>query len=147
MATCAKEGPWDLTFLAMAEIAMARSKDPRSQVGAILASPDCRRIAMGYNGPPPGFNDDVWGMMDRDTKNRYALHAEDNAIANAATDVRGWTLYVTKAPCLDCALAIRRAGITRLVTPPIDPNSLWADNQMEAEGYLAQAGVMQERVA
>ncbi len=147
MASCTQAGSWDATFMAMAMVARSRSKDPRKQVGAILASPDCRHIAMGYNGPPPEFDDKVWAMMDRDAKNRYCLHAETNALANAATDVRGWTLYVTTPPCLPCALAIRRAGVTRLVTPPLDPLSVWHPDQKEAEGFLATSGVLQERLA
>ena len=121
------------------------SKDPRKRVGAVLVSPDCRHVSFGYNGPPAGFDDALLGIMDRDAKNRYSLHAETNAIAQAATDVRTWTLYVTEPPCLPCALAIHRAGIARVVTPPLDRDSTWFDEQEEAEGFLAAMGVSQHR--
>lgn len=147
MARCDAPGKWDARFMAMAELSSTFSKDPRKQVGCILVSPDCRHVSLGYNGPPAGFDDETLAIMDRDRKNRYTLHAEANAIANAATDVRGWTMYVTEAPCLSCAMAIHRAGIGRLVTKPIDLNSLWADEQREAEGFLAAMKVGQERLS
>lgn len=146
MACCTVPSHWDDRFLALATEAASWSKDPRKKVGAIIASPDCRHLSIGYNGLPHGFEERVGDtVMDRETKNRYSLHAEENAIANAAQDVRGWTLYVTAAPCLRCAMAIHRAGISRLVTPPIQDDSQWAADQREAEGFLAQMGVLQER--
>lgn len=146
MASCTHASKWDGRFMAMATEASTWSKDQRKQVGAVIVSPDCRRISIGYNGLPAGFEEAVGDVvMDRDTKNRYSLHAEENAVANAMADVRGWTLYVTTPPCMRCALAIHRAGISRLVTPPLDPESLWHEEQLEAEGFLAQMGLAQER--
>jgi len=145
MAGCHIPSHWDARFMAMARLVASWSKDPRKQVGAVLVSPDCRRISAGYNGLPMGFPDDL--VLDRDMKNRYSLHAEENAIAQAATDVRGWTLYLTCAPCLRCALAIHRAGISRLVCPPLDETSLWFTEQREAREFLAMQGVMMEESA
>lgn len=147
MASCTRAGKWDAPFLAMAKIMMDQSKDPRKQVGCVLVSPDCRHVSWGYNGPPADFDDEVWAMMDRDAKNRYALHAEDNAIANAQQDVRGWTMYVTSPPCLRCALSIHRAGVARLVTPPLDEGSNWHQEHKEAEAFLSAMGIMQERLS
>lgn len=146
MAHCTQPSHWDERFMAMAELAAGWSKDRRKQVGAVIVSPDCRHVSIGYNGLPAGFEESVGDVvMDRETKNRYSLHAEENAIANAAQDVRAWTLYVTAPPCLRCALAIHRAGITRLVTPPLDETSQWHAEQKEAEGFLASMGVVQTR--
>lgn len=135
--------PWDERFMAMAELVASWSKDNRKQVGAVLVSPDKRHFSVGYNGLPAGFPDDV--VLDKDRKNRYTLHAETNAIAQAAADVRGWTLYVTAAPCLACALAIHRAGIETVFSPELDRNSLWFEEQSEAESFLGQSGVSQMR--
>lgn len=144
-ARCDVASKWDARFFAMAELAASWSKDPKKQVGAVLVSPDCRKVSYGYNGFPAGMDDEVFGMMDREAKNRYALHAEENAISNAATDLRGWTLYVTTPPCLRCALAIHRAGIKRLVTSPLSKVSNWYADQKDAEGFLAEMEVQQER--
>jgi dCMP deaminase len=134
---------WTSRFVAMANLVASWSKDPRKQVGAVLVSPDKRHFSIGYNGLPAGFPDDV--VLDRDTKNRYTLHAEENAIAQAAQDVREWTLYVTEAPCLRCALAVHRAGITDVLSPDIDPSSQWAADQREASDFLSSMGVRQAR--
>ena len=139
MADCTFPSYWDNRFFAMAELVANWSKDPRKQVGVVLVSPDCRRISVGYNGLPAGFPDDI--ALDRDTKNRYSLHAEENAIAQAATDVRGWTMYSTCPPCLRCSLAIHRAGITRVVSVPLDQLSAWYADQKEASEFLGSMGV------
>lgn len=133
---------WDPRFMAMAKLVSSWSSDPRKQVGAVVASPDGRRFSLGYNGLPRDFQ--PLGMMDKQEKNRYSLHAEDNAIDNATTDLTGWTLYVTEAPCLRCALAIHRAGIARVaVGLPIDGMSSWADDQSDAQAFLQRHGVEQ----
>jgi dCMP deaminase len=134
---------WLSRFVAVAMEVKSWSKDARKQVGAIVVSPDKRHVSWGYNGLPAGFPDDV--VLDRDTKNRYTLHAEENAIAQAAQDIRGWSIYVTEAPCLRCALAIHRAGITEVYSPDIDPNSQWAADQREASDFLSSMGVRQAR--
>lgn len=140
---------WDARFMALAEVAATWSEDPNKKVGAVVVSPDGRQFSIGYNGLPRDFKEKLeqTGMLlDRDLKNRYSLHAETNALANAPVDVLGWWMYVTEAPCLDCALSIHRAGIARVVSAPIDPSSSWASTQQEAEGFLASMGVGQVRM-
>lgn len=133
---------WDPRFMAMAQLAATWSADPRKQVGAVVASPDGRRFSLGYNGLPRDFA--LPPMMDKQEKNLYSLHAEDNAIDNATTDLTGWSLYVTEAPCLRCALAIHRAGIVRVVVAlPIDGTSSWADDQHRAQAFLTAHSVTQ----
>jgi dCMP deaminase len=136
---------WDGRFFAMAQLVATWSKDARKQVGAVVVSPCRRHFSLGYNGLPAGFPDDV--VLDRDMKNRYTLHAETNAIAQASQDLRDWTLYVTEAPCLGCALAIHRAGISRVVTGELSIESLWYAEQKEAEEFLSNMGVEQARCA
>jgi dCMP deaminase len=123
------------------------SQDRNKKVGAVVVSPDGRRVSWGYNGLPRDFEESLKGViLDKEIKNRYSLHAEDNAIAQAGSDVTGWTIYVTDAPCLRCAMVIHRAGISRVVTPPINTESSWASEQQEAEGFLSQMGVQQARM-
>jgi dCMP deaminase len=48
----------------------------------------------------------------------YVLHAEANAITKIAksnNDSNGATLYITDAPCVECAKLIIQAGIIRVV--------------------------------
>ena len=110
-------------YMAMAKLISKRSKDPNTQVGAIIVSKDDRILSVGYNGFPNGCSDDEFpwarsAKREYDTKYPYVVHAELNAILNFRGDNKafeGSTLYVTLFPCHECAKAIIQSGITRLV--------------------------------
>jgi dCMP deaminase len=73
-------------------------------------------ISDGYNGTPSGFNN-VCEDNDGHTY-PYVLHAEANAITKVSrsnNSSEGATLYVTAAPCIECAKLIIQAGIKRVV--------------------------------
>lgn len=102
------------------------SKDPSTQVGALLLAPQSLQIlSMGYNGFPRGINETIAERWERPTKYLYAEHAERNAIYNAArrgTPLEGAICVVTLFPCADCARALIQSGISRLVCPQPDMN-------------------------
>ena len=110
-------------YMAMAKLISKRSKDPNTQVGAVIVSRDDRILSVGYNGFPNGCSDDEFpwarsAKREYDTKYPYVVHAELNAILNFRGDNKafeGSTLYVTLFPCHECAKAIIQSGITRLV--------------------------------
>ena len=54
---------WDEYFMGVAHLSGMRSKDPNTQVGACIVSPDNKILSMGYNGFPKGCSDDEfpWG--------------------------------------------------------------------------------------
>jgi dCMP deaminase len=116
-----------------AELSHAR----RLHVGAIVVKDD-RIISIGYNGMPAGWDNDCEfkDYPDKWTKNEYVdfdyplqdddgayyrlktrpevLHAETNAIAKLAKSNEsglGATMFITHAPCLDCAKLIFQSGI------------------------------------
>lgn len=73
-------------------------------------------ISDGYNGTPSGF-ENVCEDENNVTK-PYVLHAEANAItkiARSGNSSDGATMYVTAAPCIECAKLIIQAGIRRMV--------------------------------
>ena len=108
---------WDEYFLGIAMLAAKRSKDPSTQVGACIVSPDNIIISTGYNGMPKGCSDDEfpWGREGAETKYPYVVHAELNAILNAnGRDLRGSRLYVALFPCNECAKAIIQSGIREI---------------------------------
>ena len=73
-------------------------------------------ISDGYNGTPRGFQN-VREDENHVTK-PYVLHAEANAItklARSSNNSDGSTLYVTAAPCIECAKLIIQSGIKRVV--------------------------------
>lgn len=137
-----KPAAWDARIMAVAAQVATWSKDPDEGVGCVLVSPDRRRVCWGYNGLPQDHPDEPEALLDKDVKNQLMLHAEENALANAGCDLDGWTLYVTKAPCLHCSLVIKRHRIARVVCPPIREDSRWAQEQRVAQEQLATMGVL-----
>lgn len=132
---------WDERFMRIAHDVQGWSKDPRRKVGALLVSPDRRSVSWGYNGIPSGLDDTMLDYLSREDKNRLMVHAERNAIDNCPSKVRGWTMYVTRFPCSQCAGSIIQNGIKRLVTSPLDPDSNWATDMEMALVMLETTGV------
>jgi dCMP deaminase len=112
---------WDDYFMAMAFLTARRSKDPNTQVGACIVSPDKLILALGYNGFPRGCSDDYlpWARSNDQMlhkKYAYVCHAEVNAILNkGSSNVKDSTLYVALFPCNECAKMIIQAGIKEVV--------------------------------
>jgi len=95
----------------------------RLQVGAVIVKDDSV-ISYGYNGMPAGWDnvcevdmyDDAEQWVGNKTKPEV-LHAESNAIAKLAKSNNsgiGADLFVTHAPCLDCAKLVYQSGISRV---------------------------------
>ena len=105
----------DTRYMRMAFIWAENSYCKRRKVGALLVK-DKMIISDGYNGTPAGF-ENVCEDENNITK-PYVLHAEANAITKVArsnNSSEGATLYVTSAPCIECAKLIIQAGIKRVV--------------------------------
>lgn len=106
---------WDEYFMAIAETVATRSKDPHTQVGAIIVNKDKHIIGAGYNGFAPG-EEETEELWQRPTKYEHVIHAEENAIQNAPTnDTHGASVYCTLYPCYDCARNIVASGIKKVV--------------------------------
>lgn len=111
---------WDEYFMGVAELSAMRSKDPHTQVGCCIVSPDHKILSMGYNGFPRGCSDDdfPWKREGPPLENKYfyTTHSELNAILNyRGGSLEGSSLYVTLFPCNECAKAIIQAGIREIV--------------------------------
>jgi len=99
-----------------AELSHAR----RLHVGAIIVKDD-RIISIGYNGMPAGWDNNCeFEFVHPQTKipelisNKEVLHAETNAIAKLAKSNESGLdadMFITHAPCLDCAKLIYQSGI------------------------------------
>ena len=106
---------WDEYFMAMAVLLSSRSSCDRLHVGCVLVSsgdhPN-RIIAAGYNGFLPGLPHQ---SHVRDGHEQATVHAEQNAIADAAkrgVSVMGAIAYLTHFPCINCAKIMAAAGIS-----------------------------------
>lgn len=141
-----KRPSWDNYFMDMAKLTSTRSTCLRRQVGAVIVK-DKHIIATGYNGAPRGLKHcaEMGGCL-REKLNvpsgqRHelcrALHAEQNAIIQAATlgqSIEGATIYVTHQPCAICSKMIINAGINRIVVDEGYPDEM-------ATEILAEAGL------
>ena len=108
---------WDEYFMATAVLIASRSACERLHVGCVLVSsgdhPN-RLIAAGYNGFLPGV---PHTSRVRDGHEQATVHAEQNAIADAArrgVAVQGSAAYITHYPCVNCAKILASAGVHRI---------------------------------
>jgi dCMP deaminase len=89
----------------------------RLQVGAIIVKDD-RIISMGYNGTPTGWDNTCEEEIDGVLVTKpEVLHAETNALAKLAKSSESGdnaSLFVTHAPCMNCAKLIYQAGIKQV---------------------------------
>ena len=111
---------WDEYFMGIALLSGERSKDPNSQVGACIVSPDNKILSIVYNGFPIGCSDDEipWDREGDfvDTKYPYVCHSELNAILNyTGSTLKQSRIYVTLFPCNECAKAIIQSGIKEVI--------------------------------
>lgn len=110
-----KQHELDVRYLKMARIWAENSYCKRRQVGALIVK-DKMIISDGYNGTPSGFENVC--EDENNVTQPYVLHAEANAItkiARSGNNSDGATLYVTAAPCIECAKLIIQAGISRVI--------------------------------
>lgn len=108
---------WHEYWMRLALLTAERSKDPKTQVGCVIVRPDNRDDAKGYNGFATGVKEtpERWQREGYPNKYQLCIHAEENALLNATSDVRGWTAYVTCRPCERCASKLVQAGIKKVI--------------------------------
>lgn len=140
-----KRPSWDEYFMGMAKLTSQRSTCLRRKVGAVIVK-DKHIIATGYNGAPRGLSHcaELGGCLREELNvpsgQRHelcrALHAEQNAIIQAATlgqSIEGASIYITHQPCSICSKMIINAGIDRIVVDEGYPDKL-ATNLLEEAG-------------
>ena len=134
-------------YLKTAETFAELSHARRLHVGAIVVKDD-RIISIGYNGMPAGWDntcEDVVQHSDDTTSLKTkpeVLHAETNAIAKLARSNEsglGADIFITHAPCLDCAKLIYQSGIKRV---------WYSTEYRDSTGvnFLQQSGILIEQL-
>lgn len=139
---------WDRRFMQMAWVisGWASCFQTDRKIGAVIVK-DKRILTTGYNGAPAGIKTCVergeclrkkLGIASG-TKHElcYAIHAEQNAIIQAAklgVSIDGATLYCTHQPCVICAKMIVNSGIKRVVYEQGYPDEF--SRQILAEGNV-----------
>lgn len=138
---------WDDFFIALCFLAAQRSRDPNTQVGAVVVNDQHVVVGLGYNGFPRGVPDGAlpWareappGGSSLDTKYPYVVHAEVNAVLNTASSARGCVLFVALFPCAECAKVIIQSGIVEVVYA--DDKYAGVETFVASRRLLALAGV------
>lgn len=149
------EHKWDIRFLDLAKLAASWSKDPSTKVGAVIVGPDGEIRSAGFNGFPRGIADTEERLTNREEKLNLVVHAEMNAVLNAArfgVQLKGCTMYVVATdqsgmvwggpPCTRCTVEVIQSGIFTIVSyPKKSAPSRWQNSLAVAEGLLEEAGV------
>ena len=114
----------------MAKLISTWSKDPSTQVGAVIVDKNRRIISTGYNGFAVGVLDTKERLENRELKYPLTLHAEENALSFARQDLKDCVLYVYGLPpCAHCASLIIQSGIKQVYTYELDEeNPRWNDS-------------------
>lgn len=134
-------GKWQQRFLQMAHLVASWSKDPSTQVGAVITE-DNRIVSLGFNGYPHGISDSA-NTDNREMKLLKTLHAEENAILYAKRDLSGCEIWVTHFPCPNCAAKIIQTGLSWVHSPQPEADFLsrWGDKIKLSQEMFEQAGV------
>jgi dCMP deaminase len=121
------------------------SKDPSKKVAAILIAPDTHQIlSTGYNGICRKLKEteDRW---TRPKKLEYVVHAEQNAVCNAARSgikIENSICVVTMFPCVDCCKALIQSGIDTIVCEKPDLNhERWGESFKISLELLDEANI------
>lgn len=139
-------GTWDNRYLETSKLVSSWSKDPSTQVGAVVVGNKGQILSQGYNGFPRGIHDTDERLNDRPTKLKYVVHAEMNCIYNASYNgisLEASTLYVHGLPvCSECAKGVIQVGIKRVIMCyPSTIDDRWRNSFKDTESMFKEAGV------
>lgn len=124
----------------MARLVASWSKDPSTQVGAVIVDQRNRVVSTGFNGFPRGIADEY---TTREAKLLRTLHAEVNAILFAGRDLTDHRIYVTHIPCARCSVQIIQSGISCVLSaaPTIEFAIRWQNEIAESVALMHEAGI------
>jgi len=135
---------WDLRFLELAKLVATWSRDPSTQVGAVIVRPDKTICSVGFNGFPKKMLDAEYLYNNRDEKYGRIIHGEMNALLHTNEKVTGYTLYTWPfLPCERCVVHMAQAGITTVVSYicPQEKEDRWAQSLFNTRLYCFEMGI------
>lgn len=137
---------WDTYFIEFCNTVALKSKDQSIKIGAIIIGSKNEIRSTGYNGFARGVDDSIPERYSRPAKYSWTVHAEENAILNAArigVALDGCTLYVTGLfPCSRCARGIIQSGIKRVIYKCNKIPARWKEDFRISKQMLIEAGVV-----
>jgi dCMP deaminase len=122
---------WDEMFFSNAVLWSRKSHDIETQCGCVIVK-NKTVIATGYNGFMRDI-DDLALPNTRPAKYPFMLHAEENAIYNAAREGQstvGSRIYITAAPCKKCLQMLWQCGIHEIYFSDLSApkNGMWGED-------------------
>lgn len=133
-------------WLLVAKAISTFSKDPSSQVGAVIVNQSDKLVGIGYNGFPKKIRDEEHLLNSRPEKLKRIIHAEMNAIFDAKTDLNGCTIYVWPYfPCPECFKNIIQVGIIRVVACEFLPSGRYPDAFNTLRELAEESGVFVDK--
>ena len=131
---------WDMRYVDLAKHVSYWSKDPSTQVGAVITAKNSV-IALGFNGLPRGVEDSPERLNNREIKYKMIVHGEVNAMAFAERSLHGCTLYTYPfMPCPVCAGQVIQRGFKEVVAP-YNENPRWKNQFVLTQQMFKEAGV------
>ena len=145
-----KEQRFRSMYMDIAHRVAQMSHARRLQVGSIIVK-DNRIISIGYNGMPSGWDNNCEDLVVEELDEKFinvlktkpeVLHAETNSLAKLARSNDSGLdadMFVTHAPCLDCAKLIYQSGISRVY---------YANEYRDTSGiiFLQKSGIVIENI-
>ena len=146
MSTLMQSKDWHNKYCRLAKEISTWSKDPSTQIGAVVVGEDGQILSQGFNGFPRGINDSEERLNNRERKYELVVHGEMNAIYNATLNgvsLKNSTMYVYGLPtCNECAKGIIQVGIKKVVAMrPAKYNSDWDKSNKNAAALFKEADV------
>ncbi len=133
---------WNKRFMDLADFISNWSRDPSTKIGAVITDKDHRIISTGYNGFAKGVDDYAERYLDRETKYKMILHAEENAIMFAKQRLDDCEIFITKLPpCAHCAALIIQSGIKNVYMQDIEIPDRWMQSFNLTQKMFSEAGV------
>jgi dCMP deaminase len=138
---------WYNRYMDLAKEISTWSKDPNTQVGAVIVGSKGQILSQGYNGFPRGIKDTPKRLNDRETKLKLVVHAEMNAIYNASysgVSLADATMFVYGLPvCSECAKGVIQVGISKIVIREefITSRPHWEESWKMSKSMFEESGV------
>jgi dCMP deaminase len=140
---------WTEYFLNIAEVIKSKSKDQTTHIGAVIAGKGNEILSTGYNSFPRGIHDFEDYRQERPEKYFWMVHAEINAIINAArigVSTNESKMYLTCGiPCTNCGKAIINAGIKEIYCKKEDTTvnrEKWDEEAKRTLEMFGEAGIV-----
>lgn len=139
---------WTNYFLGIAEQVKLKSKDESTQIGAVIVGKDKEILSTGYNSFPRGLDDNLSERQERPEKYYFMVHAEANAIVNAAKNgisINGSKIFLTCGiPCSECTKLIINSGIKEIICKNVDNDvkgDIWAKSKEKSIEMIKECNI------